>query len=214
MYLGNQKPLQQKTQRGYAFCAPAAPKRKKASSLNDDANLWRARSGGPRSVERPAARRAAWSGRPLLLPGRRTVASPSTSLIDSAALDGAVSSARRGAGWGVGAAGVERSSGPAPEEPPEPVLAGGAARSLCSPEMPPAPVWMWSCPALQAAGVRAPPPLLVPWSQACGRRRRSEAHAADGEEEEWVACGCWRREKMGQALFYCWRPKLLNGCWV
>ena len=114
----------------------------------------------------------------------------------------------------MGAAGVERSSGPAPEEPPEPVLAGGAARSLCSPEMPPAPVWIWSCPALQAAGVRAPPPLLVPWSQACGRRRRSEAHAADGEEEEWVACGCWRREKMGQALFYCWRPKLLNGCWV
>ena len=95
VYLGNQKPLQQKTQRGYAFCAPAAPKRKKASSLNDDANLWRARSGGPRSVERPAARRAAWSGRPLLLPGRRAVASPSTSLVDSAALDGAVSSARR-----------------------------------------------------------------------------------------------------------------------
>jgi len=52
------------------------------------------------------------------------------------------SGSTRGAGWGVGAASVERSSGPAPEEPPEPVLAGGATRSLCSPEMPPAPVWI------------------------------------------------------------------------
>jgi len=236
VYLGNQKLLQQKTQRGHALCAPAAPKRKKASSLNDDANLWRARSGGPRSVERPAARRAAWSGRPLLLPGRRTVASPSTSLVDNVALDGAVSSARRarygeppvlpgesaaggrdgervearsGVGRGCGQRGEEqraRAEGAAGARArrrsrAEPVLAGDAAGACVD-------------LVLQPAGVRAPPPLLVPWSQACGRRRRSEAHAADGEEEEWVACGCWRREKMGQALFYCWRPKLLNGCWV
>jgi len=165
VYLGNQKPLQQKTQRGYAFCAPAAPKRKKASSLNDDANLWRARSGGPRSVERPAARRAAWSGRPLLLPGRRAVASPSTSLIDSAALDGAVSSARRGAGRGEeqggawvrpawrGAAGPRRRSRWSPCSPEEP--RGACARRRCRRRL---------CGSSPARPCRP---------QACGHRRRS-----------------------------------------
>ena len=85
--------------------------------------------------------------------------------------------ARRGAGRGEERGGAwvrptwREAAGPRRRSRAEPVLAGDAAGACVD-------------LVLQPAGVRAPPPLLVPWSQACGRRRRSEAHAADGEEEE------------------------------